>query len=145
MTKLLPLGILVSKTIRAVLVAKLIIIGTSSLTSFILALSVVLAKLVISGIYFIFNIFYLNIIYIFFKTSLLTKSPNLLKSTGTGNNLSTFSLSTLFFKLLKLVGTFFNWSISNLSKLDFELAKSTFLAKDYVSIAVKFFKSAFVV
>ena len=50
-------------------------------------------------------------------TSLFTPELSLLKSTGTGTNLSTFNLSTLLFKLLKLVGTFFNLSISNLSTL----------------------------
>ena len=51
MTKLLTLGILFSTALRAVLVAKLVILGISPLTSFILALRVVLvAKLVISGI-----------------------------------------------------------------------------------------------
>ena len=46
--------------------------------------------------------------------------------------------------MLKLVETFFSLSISNLSILDFKLAKSTFLAKDDVSIPVSFFKSVFV-
>ena len=51
LTKLLTLGILFSKAVRAVVVAKLLILGTSPLTSFILALRVVLvAKLVTSGI-----------------------------------------------------------------------------------------------
>ena len=58
---------------------------------------------------------------------------------GAGTNLSKSNLSTLLFKLLKLVGTFFSLSISNLSTSDFTLAKSTFLAKDYVSIPVAFF------
>ena len=50
-TKLLTLGILYSTALRAVLVAKLVILGILPLTSFILALRVVLvAKLVISGI-----------------------------------------------------------------------------------------------
>ena len=61
--------------------------------------------------------------------------------TGTGNKLSTSNLPTLLFNLLKLVWTFFSLSISNLSTLDFKLAQSTFLAKDYVSIPVAFFKS----
>ena len=58
---------------------------------------------------------------LFLKTSL-----SLLKSTGTGSNLSTFNLSTLFCKLLKLIGTFFNLSISNLSTSGFKLVKSVF-------------------
>ena len=56
----------------------------------------------------------------------------MLKSTGTGTNLSPSNLSA-FFKLFELVGTFFNWSISNLSTLEFELAKSTFSAKFDIS------------
>ena len=58
----------------------------------------------------------------FLTTSFFITSLNLLKSTGTSNNLSA----------------------SNLSTLDFKLAKSIFLAKDYVSIPVAFFKSVFV-
>ena len=87
--------------------------------------------------------FYLRIIYIFLATSFFTKSLNLLKSTGTGNNLSTHFLSTLLYKFLKLVGTFFSLPISNLATLDFNLAKATFLAKHDVSIPVAFFKSVF--
>ena len=77
-------------------------------------------------------------------TSFFTTSLSLLKSTGTGTNLSTSNLPTLLFKLLKLVGTFYNLSISNLSTLDFELAKSSFLAHFDVSTSVAFLKSAFV-
>ena len=51
LTKLLTLGILFSTAVRAVVVAKLVIIGISLLTSFILVIRVVLvARLVISGI-----------------------------------------------------------------------------------------------
>ena len=75
--------------------------------------------------YFIFSNFDLNII----CTSVFTKSLSFLKSTGTGTNLSTYNLSTLFFKLLILLGTCFNLSIPNLYTSDFKLAKSTFLAK----------------
>ena len=126
MTRLLTLDILFSTAFRTVLLAKLVILGISPLMSFILALRVVLvAKLVISGI--LSSIFfYLSIIYIFFNNIIFIISLSLLKSTGTGNNLSTSNLSILLFKFLKVVETF------NLSILDFELAKSTFLAKDDV-------------
>ena len=90
LTKLLTLGILFSTALRAVLVAKLVILGISPLTSFILALRVVLvAKLVISGI--LSSIFFILALYTsFLTTSSFTTSLNLLKSTGTGkNNLST--------------------------------------------------------
>ena len=51
MTKLLTLGILFSTAVRAVVVAKLAILGISPLTSFILALTEALvAKLLILGI-----------------------------------------------------------------------------------------------
>ena len=51
MTKLLTLGILFSRALRAVLVDKLVTLGISPLTSFTLALKVVLvAKFVILGI-----------------------------------------------------------------------------------------------
>ena len=63
--------------------------------------------------------------------------------TGTGNHLSTSNLSTLLSKLLKLVGTFFSLTIPNLFTLGFKLPKSSFLAKDYVSIPVAFCKSVF--
>ena len=59
-------------------------------------------------------------------TSVFTTSLCLIKSNGTGNNLSTSNLSILLFKLLELIGIFFNSSISNISALDFKLAKSTF-------------------
>ena len=51
MTKFLTLGILVSASVRTVVLAKLVILGILSFTSFILALRVpVVAKLVILGI-----------------------------------------------------------------------------------------------
>ena len=133
MTKLLTLGILFSAAVREEVVAKLVILGISPLTSFILVLSealvatlvilgisplasfilalrvVLVAKLVISGI--LSSIFFILALYTsFLMTYFFTASLSLLKSTGTGTN-----LSTLFFKLLKLVGTFFSLSISNLS------------------------------
>ena len=78
-----------------------------------------------------------------FLTALFfTTSISLLKSIGTGTNLSTSNLVTLLFKLLKLVSTFFNLTVSNLSTLD--LAKSTFLANIDVSTPVTFYKFAFV-
>ena len=43
-TKLLTLGILFSTAVRAVVVAKLVILGTSFLTTFILALRLVLVS-----------------------------------------------------------------------------------------------------
>ena len=51
LTKLLTVGILFSAAVRALVVAKLVILGISPLTSFILVLRIVLvAKIVISGI-----------------------------------------------------------------------------------------------
>ena len=50
MTKLLTLGILFPTVVRTAVVAKLVILGISYLTSFILALRIVLiAKLIMSG------------------------------------------------------------------------------------------------
>ena len=82
------LGILFSTTVRAVVVAKLVILGDSFLTSFILVLKEVLvATLEISGI---LSIFLILALYTFFiTTSFLTTSLSLLKSAGTGTNLST--------------------------------------------------------
>ena len=68
------------------------------------------------------------VLYTSFLTSCFTTSLSLFKSTGTGNILPTFNLSTLLFKLFKSVGTFSNLPISNLSTSGFKLAKSTFLA-----------------
>ena len=101
----------------------------SLLTSFILALRVVLvAKLVISGI--LFSPFFILALYTSFLTTyFFPTSLSLLKSTGKGINLSTSYLSTLLFKLLKLVRTFFSLSISNLSTLDFKLGKSCHIFK----------------
>ena len=62
------------------------------------------AKLVTSGI----QVFYLQYflswhhIHLFLTASFFTKKLSLLKSKGTGSNLSTSNLSTLLFKLLKL-------------------------------------------
>ena len=72
----------------------------------------------------------------FLTSSLFTASLSLLKSAGTGTNLSTSNLSILLFKLVKLVGTF-NLSIFNLSTINFKLAKS-----GDVPTPVAFFKSA---
>ena len=66
LTKLLTLGILFSTAVRAVVVVKLVALGISLLTSFILELRVVLvAKLVISGIY---NVTFCKNIFTFFLT-----------------------------------------------------------------------------
>ena len=98
-TKLLTLGILFSTALRAVLVANFVILGISPLTSFILALRVVLvAKLVISGIFCSIS-FILALYTSFITTSFLTTSINWIKSTVTGNNLSTSNSSTLLSRL----------------------------------------------
>ena len=97
LTKLLALGIFFSTAVRAIVVAKLVILGISSLASFILALRVVLvATLVISDI--LFSIFFILALY----TSFLTTSTwlSLLKSTGTGASLSISNLSTLLLNCL---------------------------------------------
>ena len=108
---------------RAVVPAKIVMLGISPLTSIVLALSLVLvAKLVISGI--LSSIFFILALYTSFLTaSFFTTSLSLLKPVETGIY-STSNFSTLLFKLLKLVETV----LSNLSTLDFKLAKSSFLA-----------------
>ena len=127
-TKLLTLGILFSTVVRAAVAAKLVTLGISPLTSFILALREALtAKLIKLGILssiFLIVAFYTS----FLTTSFFTKINwnSLLKSTGTGTNLSTIYLST------------------NLTTSDLKLAKLIFLAKDDVCTAVAFFKSVFV-
>ena len=62
----------------------------------------------------------------FLTTSLFTTSLSLLKTTGTGTNLSTFNSSTFLFKFHIFFGKFFNLSISSLSTFDFQLVKSVF-------------------
>ena len=96
MTKLLPLGVLFSTAVRALVLAKLVILGISLLTSFILALRVVLvAKLVISGI--LSSICFILALYTSFLQTFFTTSLSLLQSTETGTNLSTYNLSFLLF------------------------------------------------
>ena len=80
LTELLTLGVLFSAALKVFLVAKLVILGISPLTSPILALRLFLvAKLVISGILFL--IFFIFALYTsFLTTSFFTISLNLLKS-----------------------------------------------------------------
>ena len=91
--KLVILSILLSNSfilaLRAVVVAKLLMPGISFLTSLILALRVVLVpKIVISGILYL--IFFILALYrSSLTTSFFITSLSLLKSTGTGTNLST--------------------------------------------------------
>ena len=124
MTKLLTIGILFSTAVRAVVVAKLVILDISPLTSFILALrEALLAKLVILGVLpltsfilalrvvlvakfviscILSSIFFILALYkSFLMTPFFATSLSLLKSTGTGTNLLTSNLSTLLFKLLE--------------------------------------------
>ena len=118
LTKLLTLAISFSTAVRAAIVAKLVILSISPLTSSILALrEALVAKLVISGI--LSSIFLILVLYIsFLIMSFFAATLSLLKSIGTGAYLSTSNLSTLLFKLLKSAGTFFNLSISNLNELN---------------------------
>ena len=100
MTKLLTLGILFSASLRALVVAKLLILSISPLTSFILALrEALVTKLVILGISTLTSFILvlrvvlvakLEILYTsFLMTSFFTTLLSLLKSAGTGTNLST--------------------------------------------------------
>ena len=81
------------------LVVRLVILGISPLTSFILALrEAVVAKLLF------YQVFYLQFLILALYTSFLmtlffTTSLSLLKSTGTGTNLSTSNLSTFVFQI----------------------------------------------
>ena len=101
-------GILFSTAVRAVVVVKLVMLSILFLTSINLALKEALVtKLVISGILSPISLI-LALYTSFLATSFFTTSLSLLKSTGTGTNLSTSNLSTLLFKLLELSGTFLN-------------------------------------
>ena len=118
------------------LVAKLAILGVSTLNSFIWALREAwLGKLVILDV--LSSIFLILALHTYLlTTSFFTTSLSLLKSIGTGTNLSTPNLSNLVFKFLKLVGAFFNLSIaySSTSSTNIDLStpsvffKSTFVA-----------------
>ena len=110
-----------STAVRAVVLAKLVILGILSLTSFILALrAAVLAKLVILGISpttsFILAL----------RVVLVVKFVIL----------GILSSIFLIFDLIR--------SISHLSTLDIKLPKSIFLENFDVSTPATFFKSAFV-
>ena len=124
--------------------AKLVLRGILALTSFILALRVVLlAWLVISGI--LSSICLILALYAsFLITSFSTTLLSLLKSTGVVFNFQISYLSTLRFNLLKLVDTFYNFPISNLSTSAFKLTKSNLAANLEVLTPIAFFKSVFV-
>ena len=116
-TKLLTLGILFSTAVRALIVARLTILGISPLTSFILELRVVsVAKSVILDISPLTS-FILALYTSFLKTCFFTAWLSLHKSTGTGTYFSTSNLSNLLFKLLKIVRTVFSLSICTLNSL----------------------------
>ena len=66
---------------------------------------------------------------VFLITSLLTALLNLLKSAGTGANLSISNLFSLAFKIPMLFGKPFNLSISSLSTSVFKLATFVFSSK----------------
>ena len=84
LTKLLTLAISFSTAVRAVIVAKLVILSISPLTSSILALrEALVAKLVIAGI--LSSIFLILALYIsFLIMSCFAATLSLLKSIGTG-------------------------------------------------------------
>ena len=101
-----------STAVSAVVGAKLVILGISFLTSFILSLrAAVVTELVIPGI--LSSIPLILVLYTSFLTFLSTASLNLFKSTETGFNLPASNSANL--------------SISNLLTADFKLAKSPFL------------------
>ena len=78
-------------------VAKLVILGILFLTSFILALRVVLVTKLVASVV-LSSIFLILALYTSFSmTSFFTTSLTLFKSKDTGTNLSTFILCTLLF------------------------------------------------
>ena len=122
MTKLLTSGILFSTALTAEFVGQPVVLGILLSISVILASnSVFLARLFVSGIFFskldlslsyvafkinpvvsILFTFSTNLLYtVFLTTSFYTTSLRLLKSTGTGANLSMSSLATSVFQLAK--------------------------------------------
>ena len=114
MTKLVTLEILFSTVIRATVVAKLVILGISSLTLFILALREALeAKLAILGISPLtsFMVTLREALVAKLAISGILSSKFLILALHT-SFLTTSNLFTLYFELFKLVGTFFNLSVS---------------------------------
>ena len=104
--------ILFSTAVTVAVVAKLVILGISRLTSLILATRVILvAKLVILGILSWISLI-LVLYSVFSTTSFFTMSLSLLKSGETGFYSSAFNFS--------------NTSVSNLTTSNFKLAKSSF-------------------
>ena len=104
LTRLLTSGTLFSTAVRTVVVvAKLLILGISALTSFILALRAVLvAKLAILGT--LSSIFLILALHSVFLTTLFFITLfSLLKSNEVVSNFTISNLSTLLSKLLKLV------------------------------------------
>ena len=94
--RLLTFGILFSTAVNPEVVAKPLMHGISVLTSFVFVLKIVLvAKSVISCILSL-TFFILVLFSVFVTTSFLTTLFSLLKSTGTGTNLSISNLSTFF-------------------------------------------------
>ena len=95
MTKLQIPGILFSTAVRALVVAKLVILSISPLIQFILALrAAVVAKLVVLGISPLTSFILALRVVLVAKVS-FNASLSLLKSIGIGDNLSTSDLSTL--------------------------------------------------
>ena len=101
LTRLLTSDILFSTAVRAVLIAKIVILGIWALTSFILVLRIALvAKLVISGI--LSSIFLILALYsVFLTTSFFTLLLSSLKSIGVVSNFAIFNSSTSAFKLTR--------------------------------------------
>ena len=99
LTELLTLSISFSTIVRAALAAKLVVLGISLLTWFILALREALVPtLVISGI--LSSMFLILPLYTsFLTTPFFTTSLTLIKPTGKGTNLSLSNLSALLLKL----------------------------------------------
>ena len=144
LTKLLTSGILFSRVINSVFIAKLLILGILPSISVILVLqSVFLTKPLVSGIFFSNSV--LSKLYLVFHTKslvsiLFTSATNLSHTVFFETSFFTTSLS-----LLKSTGTGANLSMSNLSTSAFGLAKLVFSAKIEVSTCVSFFKSVFII
>ena len=115
LTKSLTVRILFSTTVRAVVVAKIVILGILFLTSFTLTFRAAVAKLVILSI------------------SILTSYILALRVVSVDKLVISGILSSIF-----LI------SASNWSTLDFKLAKLIFSTKCDVSTSVAIFKSVFV-
>ena len=139
LTRLLTSGILFSTKVNAVFVARLL---RSGIFFSIVVNAAFVTRLIVSGIFFSNS--NLSASYFVFDINLLVSTLFTLLAWLLYSVFLTTSLLTTLLNLLKSAGTGANLSISNLSTSVFKLATFAFNAKVEVSTCVKFLISSFV-